>query len=219
MSRWTAYVILAVPAVVTLPFVFILASRVKLVKFEGLLQSLRDLLVGAILARLMINQGISASQVGLSPRAWPVNLAVGMVAGLAQLGLQSLLRRWTASVGQPKQGRAPLQRPTTASIPSLVLSAFIEEFWIALSIAAMTKSAHSNLAATLVTAIVFGFSHLPLGIDVVPAMTLSAIPSCLLYFWRRSLIPLFLYHLIGNLGAIYSGRGHTFTSDPRKRIP
>jgi membrane protease YdiL (CAAX protease family) len=218
MSQWIAYLFLAIPLVMM--FLFLNPVEVSWVvhhphesmppedviraeKANRFLQPLRDITMVAILSGLMIHQGIKAAQVGLSLEHWPLNLGIGAAAGLLVIGLQLLLRAWMASVGHTAENRSLLQGSIISWALSLFIGALAEEYWIVLCIVAMTQSGHSVPASVVVTALVFGSSHFLLGIEVVPILAMSAVPSCLLFLWRGSILPLLLYHWVGNLGVLY----------------
>jgi membrane protease YdiL (CAAX protease family) len=70
-------------------------------------------------------------------------------------------------------------------------------------ILAMTQLGGSVFFTVVLSSLIFGFGHLLLGVEAVPALALSAVPACLLFLWRGSILPLVLYHWIGNIGVLY----------------
>jgi membrane protease YdiL (CAAX protease family) len=101
----------------------------------------------------------------------------------------------------------PDQQQSKGSVPLWIASLFVgavaEETWIVFCILAMTQLGGSVFFTVVLTSLIFGFGHLLLGVQAVPALALSAVPSCLLFLWRGSILPLVLYHWIGNIGALY----------------
>jgi len=221
MSHWIAYLILIVPLVLMVimgnPMRVLWAvyrpsevmapdDEIKTYRVNRFLQPLKEIILVAILSGLLIHQGTNAALVGFSLRHWQLNVGIGATAGLLMVGLQSLLCRWMASMGHPTKNRELLEGSISSWVFSLFIGAFAEEFWIVLCMVAMTQLGHSVLSSVVVTSLIFGCAHILLGIEAVPALAMTSVPSCLLFLWRGSILPLLLYHWIGNIGVLYRER-------------
>jgi membrane protease YdiL (CAAX protease family) len=83
--------------------------------------------------------------------------------------------------------------------------AFAEELWIAFCVATFIATGHSNTLSVLTTSVVFGATHFEYRFGALAVVMYGAV-SALLFLWLGSLIPMFLFHFIGNLGSLYWAR-------------
>jgi membrane protease YdiL (CAAX protease family) len=228
MSHFVAYLILTIPLLLMVtivnpmeilwtirhPYVDMSSEYViKTVKVSVLLQLLKEIALLALLFGLLIHQGISAARVGFHLDNWQLNLAIGTTAGSLMIGLQMFLRRLMATVKYTSSDQHLSKSSVPLGIALLFIGAMAEETWIVFCILAMTQLGGSVFFTVVLTSLIFGFGHVMLGVEVVPALALSAVPSCLLFLWRGSILPLVLYHWIGNIGVLYWQRRNVPEAD------
>ena len=84
--------------------------------------------------------------------------------------------------------------------------AFSEELWIAFCLAVLITALHSTFLSVAITVIVFAAVHYGYRLGGVIAIAMKGVVSALLFLWGGSLIPMFLFHFIGNLGSLYWAR-------------
>ena len=176
---------------------------VKMKKVSFLLQLLKEIVLLALLFGLLIHQGMSAGRVGFHLGNWQINVAIGATAGSLMIGVQALIRRLMAAAKYTDPDEQLFKGSVPLWICSLLVGAVAEEVWIVFCILAMTQLGGSVFFAVVVSSLIFGFGHVLLGLEAVPVLALSAVPSCLLFLWRGSILPLVLYHWIGNIGVLY----------------
>jgi membrane protease YdiL (CAAX protease family) len=221
MSHFVAYLILTIPLLLMVliinPMEIVWAIRhpfevmtseyaMKMAKVNFLLQPLKEIVLLALLFGLSIHQGMSAARVGFHLGNWQINLAVGAAAGSLMIGVQVLIRRLLATLKYTDPDLQLLKGSVPLWIGSLFVGAIAEETWIVFCILAMTQLQAPVFFIVLVPSLIFGLGHILLGVEAVPVLAISAVPSCLLFLWRGSILPLVLYHWIGNLGALYWDR-------------
>jgi len=84
-------------------------------------------------------------------------------------------------------------------VPSILMGAFAEEFWIAICLVSFIEVPYSLGASVGLTGIAFGVVHFRYGFWAATAIAMLGVCSCLLFLWTRSLIATCLFHFIGNL--------------------
>jgi membrane protease YdiL (CAAX protease family) len=148
---------------------------------------------------------IRLGDTGLQLTNWKEGVIIGIGAGalrVALIGTLANLFPWAVSSRDPHRLRA-------ASIPlwtaTFLSGAFAEELWIALCLAAFMATGHSKVTAVLITSLVFGATHWEYRFGAL-ATAMYGSASALLFLWLGSLIPMFLFHFIGNLGSLYFQR-------------
>lgn len=163
------------------------------------------MVVGSI-AVLAARNSISPSRMGLRLGAWQVSVAVGVAAGLLLVGAQALVVRM-ASLG-PRPPFAYQARRGSAALWVVVYvsGAFAEELWIAFCIVVFLAAGYPAAFAVAATMVVFGWVHGSYGAAGAAAAAVKGTASALLFLWSGSLVPMVLYHFIGNLGSLYWAR-------------
>jgi membrane protease YdiL (CAAX protease family) len=130
---------------------------------------------------------------------------IGMAAGAIRALLLNLLAKLFPSVG-PDTATGRLR---TKSVPLWIIifftGAFSEELWIAFCLVVLRMASHSTTTCVAFTAIVFGAVHFEYRFGAI-VTAMYGVLSALLFLWLGSLIPMFLFHFIGNLGSLYSAR-------------
>jgi membrane protease YdiL (CAAX protease family) len=173
------------------------AQRVE--KFGRYVLWLRHGLVVAMVLGLAVNQSLQFSQIGLRLDGWLRNSLIGIVAALLPLGLQGFFRRLYPL---PDIRDKPLAAEPTANwILSQLFSVFAEELWLAFCVVSLIRAGHSTTIAVLLPATVFGALHYQYRAGAIATGVYGA-----LFLWRGSLLPPYLFHFIGNIGAFYWAR-------------
>jgi len=162
---------------------------------------------------LIRQSSIPLHDVGIR-RTQPVNLVIlGLVTASLLILWACGLRSLTAKVASLKYGPPYLLRE---SIPKLicliVLGAFAEEFWRALSLIAFTKAGVSVFFAVIATSIVFGIGHVfswksvggALGRMLGPCI--AGIFCASLFLWFHSLFVPMSAHVLLNAFGTLTGR-------------
>lgn len=162
-----------------------------------------DAITIAFVVSLMLWKRVSPSQTGLQLANWREGVIVGAAAGVLRLLLMGTLVKlspWAIS------GRNGPHHLSTGSIRLWVITflvgAFSEELWIAFCVVAFLTTGHSEAICVSITAIVFGAVHWEYRFGAFATAMYGAV-SALLFLWLGSLIPMFLFHFIGNLGSLY----------------
>lgn len=163
------------------------------------------LIVGSV-AALAANNSVAPTQIGLRIGSWQFNIAVGIIAGVLLIGIQALVIK-ANSLGPSSSFAYHVRRGSPALWILIFLSgAFAEELWIAFCIVALVATGRSVVFSVAVTAIVFAAVHYSYGFGGAAAVALKGTASALLFLWSGSLIPMFLFHFIGNTGSLYWAR-------------
>jgi membrane protease YdiL (CAAX protease family) len=160
-------------------------------------------LTAGFVAFLMLRNGVPAPSVGLQLEHWRSNVAIGTSAGALLVLLQSLIVRFLPEGAQPKTTDRFQRRSVGLWVFVFFVGTFAEEFWIAFCLVAMRTAGYSAVMSIAATAVVFGAVHLAYGFGGALAVALKGAISALLFLWCGSLIPMFLFHFIGNLGNLY----------------
>ncbi len=168
--------------------------------------TIRNAIALSLLAALILHQSITARQVGLHLNNWLSNSLIGVFAGLMVLTLQGMVRKFLPVLNKNPNNPELQSGPAWFWIVSTLSSALAEELWIAVCIVVLIQTSHSILASVLVTASVFGLLHFAYRFGGILAIGSYGAISGSLFVLRGSLLPLFLFHFIGNIGALYWAR-------------
>lgn len=178
-----------------------LASKAK--KLNPHILWFRHGLVLAFVLGTAAFESLPFSQIGLRFDAWKPDALIGVGAAAIQLILQSVFFR----PGPKSHARVKLlaAEPTANWILSQLVSVLSEELWLALCVLSLFRAGHSALVAVLLPAAIFAVLHYQYGAGAIVTGAYGAI-SASLFLWRGSLLPSYLFHLIGNIGAFYWAR-------------
>lgn len=164
-----------------------------------------DAITIGFLAGLMLWKHVPGSRIGLRIDDWHQNAVIGIAAAAFRVLLLSFLRKLFP--GRTPDGAVEHLQRGSALLWAFIFfaGAFAEEMWIALCVVALIMAGHSNALSVFVTAAVFGVAHFEYRFGALVTAMYGAI-SALLFLWLGSLIPMFLFHFIGNLGSLYWAR-------------
>lgn len=168
--------------------------------------TIRNAMIVGLLAVLIAHQSLPAARVGLHLNGWLLNILIGVFAGLSVVTLQGMVWKFLPSLNQNPNNPELRSGPVWFWIVSTLFGAFAEELWIAVCIVVLIQTSHSIRASVLVTAIVFGLLHFGYRFGGILAIASYGAISGWLFVWRGSLLPLFLFHFVGNLGVLYWAR-------------
>ena len=161
-----------------------------------------DGITAAFVLGLMLWNQIPAARAGLQLTNWKESAAVGLAAGALRVLLLAMLAKLLPSI-PPDEASERLQRLT---IPQWTIiffgGAFSEELWIAFCLTVLAMTGHSTVVSVVLTALVFGAIHFEYRLGAL-ATAIYGVLSALLFLWLGSLISMFLFHFIGNLGSLY----------------
>lgn len=164
---------------------------------------LRHGLVLAFVLGTAAFQSLPFSQIGLRLDGWQRNSLIGIVAAVLPLGLQGFFRRLYPL---PDIRDKPLAAELAANwILSQLFSVLAEELWLAFCVVSLIRAGHSTVIAVLLPGTVFGALHYQYRAGAIATGVYGAI-SASLFLWRGSLIPPYLFHFVGNIGALYWAR-------------
>jgi Type II CAAX prenyl endopeptidase Rce1-like len=164
---------------------------------------LGDAIIVSLVAVVAAKDSLSMARLGLHLDDWNRNIIVGLAAGIARVVAQRLIfvrvpidpeDSFTWDV---RRGRLELW------VAIMTASAFSEELWIALCLVTLTAAWHTLVASVAVTIIIFAAVHYAYGFYGSIGVGAVEIVAALLFIKYRSLIPPFLFHLVGNLGSLY----------------
>lgn len=160
-------------------------------------------LTSGFVAVLMLHSGVHGARVGLQPHHAGSNVAIGIAAGAMLIVIQIILIKLFSKAAQPRTTDRFQRRSAGLWVSVFLAAAFAEEFWLAFCLASMRATGHSGTASIVVTTVVFGAVHLGYRIPGALSVVVRGVVSALLFFWLRSLIPMVLFHFIGDLGNLY----------------
>jgi membrane protease YdiL (CAAX protease family) len=169
---------------------------------------LTNLLTIVPIVILMNHQSVPAALVGLRFDLWKLNAALGVSAGLFLVVIQGSLRMLMAPDKQGLDHAEHSRGPASLWCLIFLFGAFSEELWLAFCLVAFRQTNHSVAFSVLLTAIAIGLAHFPYRSGALATASLGAV-SGMLFLWRGSLIPTYLFHFIGNIGALYWARRGT----------
>lgn len=178
----------------------------KVYYVERYLMTLRNLIILALVYVLAANHSIAAPWLGMTWIDWQTNVAIGFLLGLTRVALQGSIRTLLPSLSEVPNNPELLSGPASFWIANFLLGAFAEELWIVLCIVMLVSLLHSHTIPILITGVVFGLVHFGYGFGGVLAIAMFGVISGSLFVWRGSLLPLFLFHFVGNLGVLYWAR-------------
>jgi membrane protease YdiL (CAAX protease family) len=161
-----------------------------------------DAITIAFVIALMLRNGIPAARVGLRLEQWKSDLVIGVAAGVVIVLFQSLLGRFFPNAVSGSAADHYRRRSVRLWVFVFLSGAFAEEFWIAFCLVMLGAAGHSAVMSVVATAVVFGVVHFTYRFGAV-AVAIKGAASALLFLWCGSLIPMFLFHFIGNLGSLY----------------
>jgi membrane protease YdiL (CAAX protease family) len=164
---------------------------------------LRHGLVLAFVLGTAALQSLAFSQIGLRLDGWQLNTLIGVGAGALQVGLQRLF--WRLRRLPNANDKRLAAQPRANWILSQLFSVLAEELWLAFCVVSLVRAGHSALVAVLLPATVFGALHHQYRVGAIATGGYGAI-SASLFLWRGSLMPPYLFHFIGNIGALYWSR-------------
>jgi len=163
----------------------------------------RNIIVLGLLTALIVHQSIPAARIGLNLKNWPLNTLIGVSAGLMVVTLQGMVWKFLPSLNKNPNNPELRSGPVWFWIVSTLFGAFAEELWIAVCIVVLIQTSHSILASVLVTAIIFGLLHYGYRFGGILAIASYGAISGSLFVLRGSVLPLLLFHFIGNVGVLY----------------
>lgn len=162
-----------------------------------------DGLTIAFVAILMTRHHVALASAGVHAHAWKRNFLWGIAAGLLFVIWQLLMQRWFTGKELVKTTDRFLRRSRLFWALVFVAGALSEEFWAAFCLYAMAARGHSAAVSVIATASVFGAVHLHYGVSAATAVALKGAISALFFLWSGSLIPMVVFHFVGNLGSLY----------------
>lgn len=160
-------------------------------------------LTAGFIVGLMLRSDVRAARVGLRLEHWGSNVAIGIAAGALLVLMQGLVDRLLPKSRQPKTTDRFQRGSVGLWVLVFLVAAFAEEFWIAFCLVSMTAIGHSGTISVTVTAVVFGIVHLAYRVSGALSVAARGVISALLFLWLGSLIPMVLFHFMGDLGSLY----------------
>lgn len=182
--------------------------REKAEKVDRYLWPLRNLFTIVPIIILMHYQSVPAAVIGLRLDFWQLNVALGVSTGLLLVVIQGLLRRRLMAAEKENDldvADEHTRGPASLWLLIFLFGAFSEELWLAFCLVALRSTNHSITFSILLTAITISLVHFPYRLGAFATASLGAV-SGILFLWRGSLLPSFLFHFIGNIGALYWAR-------------
>jgi membrane protease YdiL (CAAX protease family) len=223
VSHWVPYVVLAAfPLLGFFPFNIVAFSwgfrhgtqemptelAVTSNRIDTYVERTKHIFLLVVVLSFAIHYAVPFAQIGLRWNDWRWNLALGVGVGILQLSLMGFVWKVTPARKGFLGDERILKSPIAEWIISNLYSVFTEELWIAFCIVTLMKVGHSSVTSLLLTAAVFGAAHYQYRLGAV-ATVLYGIVFGSLFVWRGSLLPSYLMHFMGNVGALYfARRGH-----------
>jgi hypothetical protein len=164
-----------------------------------------NLLTIAPIVALMNHLRIPAPVVGLRLDLWQLNVVLGVSTGLFLVVIQGLLRMLMTPKKEDLDHAEYARGSASLWCLIFLFGAFSEELWLAFCLVALRQTTHSIAFSILLTASVIGLAHFPYRFGAFATASLGAV-SGILFLWRGSLIPPYLFHFVGNIGALYWAR-------------
>lgn len=160
-------------------------------------------LTAGFVVGLMLRSNIRATRVGLRLEHLGSNVATGIVVGALLVLTQGLANRFLTKSGQPKTTDRFQRGSGELWVLVFLAAAFAEEFWIAFCVVSMRAAGYPETICVAVTASVFGAAHLAYRVSGALSVSARGVVSALLFLWLGSLMPMVLFHFIGDLGNLY----------------
>jgi membrane protease YdiL (CAAX protease family) len=182
-------------------------TAARVYRLERYLLIIRNIIIVALVLALASHGSIPFIKLGLSWNRWQTNIAIGLSVGLLRVALQGWIYSLFPTLGDDQHNPELSLGSIFFWVPFFILGAFAEEFWIAISIVTILNTIHALIVPILAVGIVFGLVHFGYGLGGMLATGVFGIISVSLFIWRDSLLPSFLFHLVGNLGVLYFVRG------------
>jgi membrane protease YdiL (CAAX protease family) len=167
----------------------------------------RAALLIALIVAFTYHSRIPAIRLGLSWDHWRANATIGVCAGLLRFVFLGLAWRFIPLRKDvlANSSHDHVRGPVLTWVLLFLLSVFSEELWWALCLVTLRQTNHSAVISVVLTAIAFGLAHFPHRMGAVAIACIGAF-SGMLFLWRGSLVPPFLFHFLGNLGVLYWDR-------------
>ncbi len=219
-SSWTAYLaLLVLPLCVFLPFNLVrfawgYRNGLKPMPTEVLMRAERvDQLVWpfqhatilGLVILLMAHQKVSPAQVGIHRDRWQISLALGITAGLLLVATQGLIWKVVPSVMAAREEFENARGSAMLWCANYMVGAFSEELWLVFCLVALRKAGYPLSVAVLVPSIAFGSAHFTYRLGAL-AVAIKGSFSCFLFLATGSILAPYLFHFLGNLGALYWAR-------------
>jgi len=165
-----------------------------------------DGLILSSIAFLGLRNSIAASRLGLHFDKWKTNTVLGITAGAMLFAIQALVSR-----SIPRDSSSPFsyhvrRGPVLLWVFIFIVGAFSEELWIAFCLITLITTRHSTPISIAITVIVFAAVHYGYRLFGVLAVALKGTISALLFLSSGSVLPMFFFHFVGNLGSLYWAR-------------
>lgn len=165
-----------------------------------------DTITVAFVVGLMFWDRVPPDRVGLQFANWKEGAVVGMAAALLRLVLMGALAGlFPWAVSRRNDPHVLWAQSVPVWTATFFCGALSEELWITFCLVAFMATGHSVAVSVFITALVFGTMHFEYRIGALTIAMYGAV-SALLFVWLRSLISMFLFHFIGNLGSLYLHR-------------
>jgi membrane protease YdiL (CAAX protease family) len=156
----------------------------------------------ALLWVLVTHSAILRAQIGLTDQNWALNVIRGIMLGFLRIALQFVVARVSPVVVQELACEEAAHGRVAAPILAFLVGAFAEELWIVVCVVMFLRVGYPVALSIVIVGFVFAAVHFPYRLGALAAALYAAL-SAIIFLWRGSLIPCFLFHFIGNLGSLY----------------
>ena len=167
---------------------------------------LGDALILSSISFLELKNSIPAERLGLHLHKWKTSFALGVAAGGLLIVTQGLMTQFISRNSLNPFPCHVRKGSVLLWVSIFIAGAFSEEIWIAFCLITLIATGHSNMISIAMTVIVFAAVHYGYRLFGVFAVALKCVISALLFLYSGSLIPMCLFHFIGNLGSLYWAR-------------
>ena len=167
---------------------------------------LGDALIVSFVIVLMLRNSVPAARVGLHLENWKTNLLIGTASGILLILLQGLITRSTHPRTPGPFAYHAGRGSVLLWLLIFVVGAFSEELWIAFCLVALMASGLAMPLSVAITVAIFGGVHYGYRFGGVIAVALKGTVSALLFLHFRSLVVVFFFHFLGNIGSLYWAR-------------
>jgi hypothetical protein len=162
----------------------------------------RDCFVIVSVIFLMNRANLRAALLGIHVGDWETNASIGVLASSLLFAIRRLLWKFFPAVKERLRNSEEFRGSAHRWWLEYLVSSFSQELWIAFCIVSMRQMHHSVVTSVVVTSAVFGAVHFPYRLGAFGPASLAVISGSL-FIWRRSLLPSYLFHFLGNLGVLY----------------
>lgn len=180
-----------------------LLVREKAAAFKRYAYFLGDSIIVGLVAVMMARSSLPAAQLGLHLDDCTRNAVIGIAAAALRVVAQRLILVRVPIDPEDSFTWNVRRGPPALWIGIYVTGAFSEELWVALCIVSLTGAGHTAGASVAMILTVFALLHYGYGFSGAVGAAVWELGSVLLFLHYRSLIPPFLFHFVGNLGALY----------------